>query len=194
MNGTPQMAMSRTQLFTHILLITIFVISPLFASAEIKLTRKQGKLYVSIYEIFSHNRGFNQEVAAYFAVMAEKSGVRSARAMRKSEKPKISHPKQTGCGRANLSTKEILVDTSRKFCANVHNLIHEITHIAVLRQNCRGHGDNFYRKNYQLAQEAEQAFPFLKRRPYELAAAVIKRSIEYRSEENRCKGGKPFPN
>ncbi|WP_270730993.1 hypothetical protein [Shimia sp. Alg240-R146] len=133
------------------------------------------------------------DIAAFLAIEAQKAGVRRFRSMKPSEKPKITHPKQTGCGQAKFSSKEVLIDTDQRRCVNLHNFMHEIAHIGVLRKNCKGHGDIFYWYNYALAQRMETAIPRSKRWRTTPTKAVLRRAAEYRSFDERCRGGKPFP-
>ena len=127
------------------------------------------------------------EYVEYIARHAASFGVKRIRAMKQSEKPNSLTGGATGCGRAIEKTGEIIIDVDRDWCFRLPGLFHEMAHISMFRQNCRGHGDRFYRENYRLALQFQQTFP----ETYEIddiPKGVLKRAQEYRTGEKLCPG------
>ena len=83
---------------------------------------------------------------------------------------------------------KILVDADRRTCIYTGNLAHEIAHFLAYRERCYGHGDRFYRLNYQMAERFEARFPgtnWGRQRP---TSAVVQRAREYRTGADGCPG------
>jgi hypothetical protein len=131
---------------------------------------------------FADARVFDSdEMRRFFAEEASAAGVVEIRAMRGFEKPRISQKAQTGCGRARLYKKEVLIDVDRGNCINLSNLAHEIAHIPAARAGCKGHDDRFYRINEEIARRFEERFPGKNWGNASPVERVRKRSREYRS-------------
>ena len=125
---------------------------------------------------------------AFFAREAAAAGVRRIRAMTAGEKPKRLIGRQTGCGRALVIRKHVVIDVDRPKCLSLHNLAHEIAHVRVFAERCYGHGDRFYRANYRIAARFDAAFPRAARKHGSLRAAVLERARTYRNAAEGCPG------
>ena len=135
-------------------------------------------------EPFVKTKEITPAEAVFFAAEAARAGVRTIRQMRRSEKPRRLGFGQTGCGRATFSNV-ILIDFDRRRCINYHNLSHEISHIAMYKKRCKGHGDRFYQYNYGIAKRLARISGRKGRR---LQNLVLKRSQNYRIGAAGCKG------
>lgn len=113
----------------------------------------------------------NEAVREFFAEEAMNAGVSEIRSMMPNEIPVLTHPAQTGCGRAVDTT--VLINADRLECINLHNISHEISHIGA---RCYGHNDVFYSYNLELAERFADEFTQGTR----LVAKVTQRSQEYR--------------
>ena len=158
------------------------------AAAQDVLTGRAATLYRDLAMFHDVGEMTDSAQRAFFAREAASAGVRRIRAMKESEKPKRLVGAQTGCGRATIRGRQIIIDVDRRMCINVHNLAHEIAHVAVFKDRCFGHGDRFYRANYRIAARFDAAFPGAKGKFGSLRAAVLKRSREYRNAAFGCPG------
>ncbi|MGI9318546.1 MAG: hypothetical protein ACR2QW_14545 [bacterium] len=130
----------------------------------------------------------SEEIRSFFAQEAHRAGVRTIREMRVGEKPKKIHSKQSGCGVALFDRKALLINPRKEQCLRLAHLAHEITHIAVLRLHCYGHGNKFYDYNLAIANRFEQQFPDAADRGgwNSPVQNVENRSKNYRSDAERC--------
>ena len=163
----------------------IFYSSILMLSGCLSSEDRQIKMEDKIQAIYS---SYSKDLIKFFANEAAAAHVSNIRTMKSDEHPKIIHPKQTGCGFALFGDKLILIDATREHCISFANLGHEISHIAVLKYNCRGHGDTFYKYYEEMAKRFIKVFPNKEDRggwkyPVE---SVLRGAVEYRPGEEKC--------
>lgn len=152
----------------------------------VSMTSAEARLYEQLQFFTDAGEIRSNQQRLFFAQEAAKAGVTSIRPMTQAEKPRVLKGAQTGCGRT--SGRQILVDADRRKCVFMGNLAHEIAHFTAYRQNCFGHGDRFYRLNYQLAERFEDRFPGANWGRLRPTSNVLRRSKEYRNGEEGCPG------
>lgn len=152
----------------------------------VSMTASEIRLYEQLQFFVDAGEIRSDAQRVFFAREAAKAGVITIRPMTAVEKPRRLIGAQTGCGRT--TGRQILVDGDRRKCIFAGNLAHEIAHFYAYRERCFGHGDRFYRLNYQLAERFEKRFPGTKWGRLRPTSGVWKRSQEYRNGEQGCLG------
>ena len=132
--------------------IATFLLGTAIAITATIQASAKGQLYQSIEDIVK-----DAAVADFLTKEARRAGVRAIRDFPSSEHPKKIHPRQRNCGFATKGT--VKIDMSRNICRTASYIAHELSHIAVHKRRCRGHGDVFYSYFKKVARRFEQAFP-----------------------------------
>lgn len=177
----------KTHLFFALSLAACTVANtPTTRDGPVSMTSAEARLYEQLQFFVDVREIRSNQQRLFFAREAARAGVVSIRPMTQSEKPRQLHGAQTGCGRT--SGRQVLVDADRRKCVFLGNLAHEIAHFTAYRQKCFGHGDRFYKLNYQLAERFEDRFPGTNWGRLRPTSDVLKRAKEYRNGEEGCPG------
>jgi len=185
--GLPRSASSRTIIF-----MTFFVTACVSTASQVErddlgsMTAEEAALYEQLQFFVDAGEIRSTQQRLFFAKEAAEAGVTAIRPMTVSEKPRRLIGAQTGCGRTK--GRQILVDADRRMCVFMGNLAHEIAHFTAYRESCYGHGDRFYRLNYQLAKRFEARFPGTAWGRFRPTTNVLNRAKIYRNGERGCPG------